>query len=435
MTTLHARPTTARFMCATLALAVAAGCSTSNSTPTASRYAPSAVGGERGGSSTLNVSDEQATPAFPSDGPAYETYEQPTRVGSSGSEASFNANQPAFVAVPGTNDTDPVGYGELPNENTALPGIDALKNLSQLTFAQEGADFDPKLSRDGKWLVFASTQHRNTPDIYIKAVGSRTVTQLTSDPASDVMPTLSPDGTRIAFASNRSGFWNVYVMSAKGGQAIQLTTSTAHELHPSWSPDGKHLAFCRLGQVSGRWELWVMDVSRPQAAEFIGYGLFPEWCPIAQTGANETDKILFQRGRERGDRAYSLWTVDFTPGMADGFTEIASHKGMAATNASWSPDGKWIVYSTNKPGLTPIGGKSGPSDLWVASVDGNSRAALTGGRFANALPTWGPDNRIYFVSNRGGAENVWSIGAEKALAAAGALTEKPVANAPAEEGN
>ncbi len=430
MTTLAIRSTHARAVFATLALAAAAGCSTSNSTPTASRYAPSAVGGERGGGNTVNVSDEQTQPAMGTDGPAYEAYEQPMRVGAG---AAFGANQPAFVAGPGMDEPEPAGYGQIPSENNTLPGIDALKNLSQLTFAQEGADFDPKLSRDGQWLVFASTQHRPTADIYIKAVGGRTVTQLTSDPASDVMPTLSPDGARIAFASNRTGFWNLYVMSAKGGQAVQLSASNAHELHPSWSPDGKRLAFCRLGQVSGRWELWVMEVARPQTAEFIGYGMFPEWCPVAQTGSNETDKILFQRGRERGDRAFSLWTVDFTPGMAEGYTEVASHKGLAATNASWSPDGKWIVYSTNKPGLTPIGGKSGPSDLWVASVDGNSRAALTGGRFGNALPTWGPNNRIYFVSNRGGVENVWSIGAEKALAAAGVLTEQPVANAPADE--
>ncbi len=422
----------ARFALGLLVVAGTAACTgTSTPTPTAARYAPSQLGGEQGTpGGVLNVSDERPRPAA-SDGPAFEDFERPTRIGAA----------PYAPALTGAADPVP-GYGEVPDENARFAAVDGLQNFAQLTFAHDGEDFDPKLSRDGKWLVFASTQHRETPDVYIKAVGSRTVTQLTSHPASDVMPVISPDGSRIAFASNRGGTWGLYVMSIKGGQAVQLSAGSAHELHPSWSPDGKHLAFSRLGQVSGRWELWVMDVARPQAAEFIGYGLFPEWCPVAETGSDMTDRILFQRGRERGDRAYSLWTVDFTPGLAENFTEVASHQGLATTNATWSPDGKWIVYSTSVPGRSAAGHQGGPSDLWVAAVDGSSRAALTGGRFANALPAWGPDNRIYFVSNRGGVENVWSMGAEKALAAAGVLrpaaastaapaaAEKPVASAP-----
>ncbi len=409
---------------AALALALAAGCA-STSAPTAARYAPTQVGGEQAGQP--GTGQRINTNA----GEAYDLREQPsTRIGT---------NIPGALAFPDAAPAlpQPNGYGSLPAENPQSPAVDGMENFSQLTFANDGADFDPKLSRDGKWLVFASTQHHPAPDIYIKGVAGRTATQLTSDPASDVMPVLSPDASRIAFASNRAagGFWNIYVMSVKGGQAVQLSTSSAHELHPSWSPDGKRLAFCRLGQMSGRWELWVMDVSQPQAAEFIGYGLFPEWCPTAGTGTDSTDKILFQRGRERGDCAYSLWTLDYKPGLAENFTEIASHRGLATTNASWSPDGQWIVYSTSATGLSPIGGKSGPSDLWVASIDGASRAALTGGRFANALPTWGADNRIYFVSDRGGIENVWSISADRALAAAGvaaAAPKQPVANVPTE---
>ncbi|MFN0010327.1 MAG: TolB family protein [Phycisphaerales bacterium] len=417
---MHARTSTIlRSSSAALALALAAGCA-STPAPTAARYAPTQIGGEQ--------TEQPGTPRIINThtNDAYDLNEQPphpTRMGT---------NAPARFGFPDASNPSPQpnGYGSIPAENPQVPAVDGMENFSQLTFAADGSDFDPKLSRDGKWLVFASTQHRPTPDIYIKGVSSRTVTQLTSDPASDVMPVLSPDASRIAFASNRAGgVWNLYVMSVKGGQAVQLSTSSAHELHPSWSPDGKRLAFCRLGQMSGRWELWVMDVSQPQAAEFIGYGLFPEWAPVAGTGTDSTDKILFQRGRERGDRAYSLWTLDYKPGLAENFTEVATHRGLATTNATWSPDGQWIVYSTSAPGLSPIGGKSGPSDLWVASIDGASRAALTGGRFANALPTWGADNRIYFVSDRGGIENVWSIAADRALAAAGVTPRQPVANA------
>jgi TolB protein len=314
--------------------------------------------------------------------------------------------------------------GPLPRENPTSAMIDGMEGLTQATFAAEGADFDPRLSKCGTWLVFASTQHRTTPDIYIKKVGSRTVTQLTADPASDVMPALSPDAKRIAFSSNRNGWWNLYLISIGGGQAVQLSTQAAHELHPTWSPDGQRLAFCRLGQVSGRWEVWVLEVDRPQVAEFIGYGMFPEWNPVAATGFDGSDKILFQRSRERGDRAFGLWTIDYKPGFAGSPTEVVSVPGQAAINATWGPDGRWIAYSTvpvnalSTPGAAPAG-RPAAADLWIASVEGTGRVNLTGGRFTNVMATWGADGRIYFVSDRAGVDNVWSVATDRALAAAG----------------
>ncbi len=331
------------------------------------------------------------------------------------------ANALSMRAVP---DTIPAGSDALANhipaENPDAVMVDGMEGLAQLTFAQEGSDFDPCISRDGKWLVYASTQHRPTPDIYLKQVGSRTVTQLTADPSSDVMPSLSPDSSRVAFCSNRNGWWNLYVMSASGGQAVQLSTTNAHDLHPSWSSDGKRLVFCRLGQMSGRWELWVMDVSQPQVAEFIGYGMFPQWSPVAGNGADGADKILFQRGRERGDRAFSLWTIEYKPGSAGNPTEIITTRGSAAINASWSPDGQWIVYSTVQ--AAPAEGQAArpAADLWLTGADGSGRVNLTGGKFSNLMPVWGADNRIYFVSDRNGLDQVWSIATDKALAAAGA---------------
>jgi len=332
-------------------------------------------------------------------------------------------------AGPNANPTlNAAGDPVFPVENASSAIIDGMEGLNQLTFAQEGSDFDPKVSRDGKWLVFASTQHRATPDIYIKPVGSRTVTQLTADPASEVMPAISPDGSRIAFCSNRNGWWNMYVMSTAGGQAMQLSTQFAHELHPSWSPDGSKLVFCRLGQVSGRWELWVMDVSQPQTCEFIGYGMFPEWNPVANSGFDGSEKILFQRGRERGDRAFSLWTIDYKPGSAGSPTEIVSSKGYACINGSWNGDGKWIVYSS-VPAQLSTPGRPLSADLNIVAADGSGRANLTGGKFTNVMATWGGDGRIYFVSDRAGLDNVWSVSTDRALAAAGKASASPMTNA------
>lgn len=314
----------------------------------------------------------------------------------------------------------------LPTPKRAGASGDHVESLTHVTFASEGADFDPCVSRDGTFMVFASTQHRPTADIYTKSIDGRTITQLTSDPAHDLMPAISPDGSRIAFASNRSGDWNIYVMSATGGQAVQLTADPSQEVHPSWSPDGRHLVFSRFGEMSGQWEMWVMDVQSSARSEFLGYGLFPKWCPMAATGSGGRDKILFQRSRERGDRAFSLWTIDYTPGDASSPTEIVASADSALINADWSPDGSRIVYaSVDNPDSTPTDpstSRAAVADLWMAAIDGSGRVNLTSGKFMNLMPSWGKDGRIYFVSNRSGMTNIWSIGTEKAIYAAGGTT-------------
>lgn len=313
-------------------------------------------------------------------------------------------------------------YGEVMAKSVANPAVPRSgANLSQVSFSTEGADFDPCISADGKQVVFASTQYRETADLFIKSVDSRVVTQLTTDPANDVMPKFSSDGTRIAFASNRSGNWDIYIMPVTGGKAVQVTTSPADDLHPTWSPDGSQIAFCRLGEVSGQWEIWVTDVANTGVARFIGYGLFPEWCPARATGAGGADRIAFQRSRERGDRTFGIWTIDYKDGQAGNITEVASSPTEACINPAWSRDGQWLAYATvPNPSnwARPEGGRPGGADLWLVDLNGNSRISLLNGTAVNLMPTFGPDGRLFFVSDRGGTDNIWAMDTSKAIALA-----------------
>jgi TolB protein len=278
-------------------------------------------------------------------------------------------------------------------------------SLRRHTLSAEGADFDPDIDPAGNRIVFASTRHCLEPDLYVKSVDGMAITQLTADPASDVQPACSPDGQRIAFASDRAGSWDIWVIDIAGGQPVQITSGAAHDVCPSWSPDGQSIVFSSQPANGGQWEMWIVDTAVGGSRRFIGYGLFPEWSPVADT-------IVFQRARERGSRWFSIWTLELVDGEPRYPTEVASCPEQALIMPSWSSDGLQIAYCTVRPAAElPDGTISAPevSDIWVVGADGSGRVRLTNGQNAYFAPTWSRDGRLYFTSQRDGCENVWSL--------------------------
>jgi len=295
-------------------------------------------------------------------------------------------------------------FGEMPDRGDVPYFTRTASSLLRHTTTEEGADFDPCISPDGKWLVFASTRHNVSPDLYYKRVDGVAVTQLTSDPGADIQPAFSPDGKRVAFASDRSGNWDIYVVELDGSQPVQITDSPGDEIHPSWSPDATRLVYCCL-PLQGQWELWVADATNGGGNNrFIGYGLFPEWSPV-------NDTIVYQRARERGSRWFSIWTMEFVGGEPRYPTEVAAAGEAALITPSWSRDGTRIAYASVTPSATPetIGASPQAADIWIVDADGRNRIRLTDGFTANFGPAWSPADRVFFTSGREGREAIWSL--------------------------
>src|SRR5207253_4586269 len=202
-------------------------------------------------------------------------------------------------------------------------------SFQQHTATDEGNDADVVVDPSGKWLAFSSTRHSERADIYLQRVDGSSVIQLTNDPADDVQPCFSPDGSKIAFASSRCGNWDLYVMDVDGKNVQQVTSGAAQDLHPTFSPDGNRLAYCSLTH-SGQWEIWLLNLSSREKKS-LGPGLFPTWCP-----RRDVERIAFQRARQRGSRWFSIWTLDLVDGEPRRNTEVAVSSNAAVVCPAWS---------------------------------------------------------------------------------------------------
>jgi CubicO group peptidase (beta-lactamase class C family) len=169
--------------------------------------------------------------------------------------------------------------------------------------------------------------------------------KLTDFGAVDWFPAWSPDGSRIAFVSNRDGNDEIYSMNADGSDARRLTqTADADESFPAWSPDGSHISFD--SNRGGNWDVYVMasdgsDVRR--LTNHPGEDWISSWSPDGQ-------RIVFESKR---DGNYEIYVMNADGSGQQRLTRNAVQDG----DPSWSPDGSRIVFRFSGAVLIALDGK------------------------------------------------------------------------------
>lgn len=217
-------------------------------------------------------------------------------------------------------------------------------NVQRVTF-DKGANTNPSWSRFGR-IAYESdpsaaglpctpdTGNRQHNDIYTIGIDGSGRVQVTQDPADDIDPAWSPDGTRIAFASNRSGAYQIYVVNADGTGLVQVSNEPQfQEFGPAWSPDGKRIAFNSTRE--GNSEIFVVnaDGSEPQpVARALQMSYNPSWAP-------DGEEVAFQslNGDVRGRWRVYWSAVDPAASLGNGGAFGVTGTDYQAQTPAWSP--------------------------------------------------------------------------------------------------
>lgn len=196
-------------------------------------------------------------------------------------------------------------------------------------------------------------------DIYKADLNGNIIDTLTNSPGYDAEPTISPQGNKIVFTSDRSGDLELYIMDTDGANITQVTNELGYDGGAFFSPDGRQLIF---------------RASRPRTEEEIA-----KYKTLLEQGLVEpTDMELF------------IVNVDGT-----GLRQITD-----LGNANWAPyfhpSGEKVVFSSNHTSQRGF-----PFNIFMINVDGTGLEQITFDDTFDSFPMFSPDGRkIVFSSNR-----------------------------------
>ncbi|MBI5879480.1 MAG: PD40 domain-containing protein [Chloroflexi bacterium] len=227
--------------------------------------------------------------------------------------------------------------------------------------------------------------------IYTAGIGGAAPRALTSGISDDQWPVWSPDGTKIAFASNRDGNWEVYVMNGDGSEQTRLTRTRTNNWSPAWAPDGKRIVFASLRDRN--WEIYGMgtDGSSPtRLTDEPSEDHAPVWSPDG--------RVIAFASKRTGN--YEIYLMNPDGSQVTRLTETAANN----VSPAWAPDGKRIAFESNRDGNW---------EIYAMGGDGSDARNLSSSPSADQAPAWSPDGAmIAFHSNRSGAPAIWVMRAD-----------------------
>jgi TolB protein len=207
------------------------------------------------------------------------------------------------------------------------------------------------------------------------------LTRLIDKPWDDITPSLSPDGTHLAYSSRQNGYWDIYVLDLVTGTQERLTDTPEYEASPTWSPDGQWIAFERYNGIS--LDIYLLSLIDPEAGTIQltndpGVDTSPTWSPKGR-------EIAFVSTRS-GEEEIWLARLD---NIDDRFVNISQNSQSHDSLPTWSADGSQLAWASEQDGNRQLA-------IWRPDQF-NHPARLLG---EGDRPAWSPDGKILFSEVR-----------------------------------
>jgi serine/threonine protein kinase/dipeptidyl aminopeptidase/acylaminoacyl peptidase len=217
--------------------------------------------------------------------------------------------------------------------------------------------------------------------------------RMTFGPGEEIYPNLSPDGSQFIYASSARGKWDIYLQRVGGSTAINLTgDSTVDDTEPSLSRDGTKIAF---RSERGDGGLFVMEATGENPRRIAARGHMPSWSPDGTAIVYCDDTFLMPN--DRGAPGSRLHVLDLTTN-----TQRDLETG-DAVQPNWSPHGQRIAYWSTEGG-------AGQRKIMTVPASGGTPVPASDDPGIDWSPVWAPSGQeLYFLSDRGGTMNLWRI--------------------------
>jgi len=230
----------------------------------------------------------------------------------------------------------------------------------------------------------------------------RKLWQLTFEPGLETDPSWSPDGRFVAYASDQSGNFDIWVRSIGEGNSVQVTSSPAHDWQPNWSPDGLSLVFRSEREGGG---LFVVPALGGSERKLCGFGYRPRWSP-------DGSQVLFDSSAYIGAVKSKTFVISATGGTPRDVLNDFVPQFVSTLLVAWHPDGSRLsVWGNHRQAgwsfwTVPLNG--GPPLQSQIDTSVQSQLKEAGVRFVNFL--WLPSaNGLIFEGESQGVRNLWKV--------------------------